>query len=45
MLNFPGAWRFRPPAGYEPIPAGAGSDIFDLITRIARAGPAVPTHT
>ena len=35
MLNFPGAWRFRPPAGYEPIPAGAVSDIFDLITRIA----------
>ena len=31
MLNFPGAWRFRPPAGYEPIPAGVVSDIFDLI--------------
>ena len=31
MLNFPGAWRFRPPAGNEPIPAGVVADIFDLI--------------
>ncbi len=35
MLNFPGAWRFRPPAGYEPIPTGVVSDIFDLIKRTA----------
>ena len=35
MLNFPDAWRFRPPAGYEPIPAGVVSDIFDLIRRTA----------
>ena len=35
MLNFPGAWRFRPPAGNEPIPDGVVSDIFDLIRRTA----------
>ena len=35
MLNFPGAWRFRPPSGYEPIPAGVVEDIFDLIKRTA----------
>ena len=35
MLNFPGAWRFRPPAGNEPIPVGVVSDIFDLIRRTA----------
>ena len=35
MLNFPGVWRFRPPAGYEPIPAGVVSDIFDLIRQTA----------
>ena len=33
MLNFPGEWRFRPPADYEPIPAGVVADIFDLIQR------------
>ena len=35
MLNFPGVWRFRPPAGNEPIPAGVVSDIFNLIRRTA----------
>ena len=35
MLNFPGPWRFRAPAGYEPIPAEVVSDIFDLIKRTA----------
>ena len=35
MLNFPSSWRFRPPAGNEPIPAGVVSDIFDLIRRTA----------
>ena len=36
MLNFPGAWRFRPPVGYDPIPADVVSNIFDLIRRTAR---------
>ena len=35
MLKFPGAWRFRPPAGYEPISNVVVSDIFDLIKRTA----------
>ena len=35
MLNFLGAWRFRPPAGYEPIPNDVVHDIFDLIKRTA----------
>ena len=35
MLNFPRAWRFRPPAGNEPIPDGVVADIFDLIRRTA----------
>ena len=36
MLNFLGAWRFRPPAGYEPIPNDLVYEIFDLIKRTAR---------
>ena len=36
MLNFLGAWRFRPPAGYEPIPHDLVYEIFDLIKRTAR---------
>ena len=35
MLNFLGAWRFRPPAGYEPIPNDLVYEIFDLIKRTA----------
>lgn len=35
MLNFLGAWRFRPPAGCEPIPNGVVNEIFDLIKRTA----------
>ena len=39
MLNFPSAWRFGPPAGYDPIPADVVSDIFDLIRRTATQDP------
>ena len=35
MLNFLSAWRFRPPAGYEPIPNDLVHEIFDLIKRTA----------
>ena len=35
MLNFLGAWRFRPPAGYDPISNDLVHEIFDLIKRTA----------
>lgn len=35
MLNFLGAWRFRPPAGCEPIPNDVVYEIFNLIKRTA----------
>ena len=35
MLNFPGAWRFSPPAGCETIPTEVVDEIFDLIKRTA----------
>ena len=35
MLNFPASWRFKPPVGNEPIPAGVVAEIFDLIRQTA----------
>ena len=35
MLNFLGAWRFEPPAGYDRIPNDVVHEIFDLIKRTA----------
>jgi len=38
MLNFDGAWRFRPPANGMPIPPAMQTEIFELIQRIATQG-------